>query len=190
MKRALILPFVLALAACGRKTSSAVADAAPREEAAESGGSIDIAYDEEKTTLQVGAAYAIPAPRDEGNLFYFMLFNKGVTGTSCKTEIDGNKPVGGNNWALSFDMVSGSEAFGPKDSNKTYDDINASLFFVSTKGPWKGEARKMNPFGSSAETTFTIVSVDSKMVKVKVDITDGDDHVRGAFFAKLCPPSE
>jgi hypothetical protein len=74
-----------------------------------------------------------------------MVSNKGVTTASCKTEIDGNKPVGGTNWALSFDMPTYAEAFGPKDSNKTYDDVMASVFYVATKRPVEGRGTRDEP---------------------------------------------
>lgn len=187
----------LPLGACDKKPSSATTSASPAASAAAAApapvqpvGTLDVEIDDEYTTMKVGAAYAIPTQRDDGVLYYFMAFNAGARDTSCATTLKGENPVGGDNWAVSLDMSTGSTPFKPTEKNKEYDDVSASVFFVAKSGTWKGAARGLNPFGSDAEKKLTIVSADAESVSVKIDVSNKSGHVKGEFKAKLCPAAK
>jgi hypothetical protein len=186
-----------ALGACDKKSSSGTpaasssAAAAAKAAVAElpATGTLDLEIDDDATTMKVGAAYATPSPHGDGNLYSFRAFNNKATETSCSTKINGDSPVGGDNWAVSLDMNSGAAPFKAGDKDKDYDDVITSVYFVSKTGPWKGKARGLNPFAEEAEKKLTIVSADAQTVTVKVDVSNKSGHVKGEFKAKVCPPA-
>jgi hypothetical protein len=99
----------------------------------------------------------------------------------------GDNPVGGDNWAVSFDMSSSASPFEPTD--KEYPDISTSVYFVAKSGPWKGTARGVNPFAEESKKKRIVVSADAQTVSVKVDVSNKSGHVRGEFKAKICSPA-
>src|SRR5688572_10797308 len=108
----------LCLGACDKKASPSAAPAsasaqnpAAPAEPLQNNGTLDVEIDDEYTAMKVGPAYAIPTARGDGNVYRFIAFNQQARETSCATQIKGDSPVGGDNWAVSFDMGSSASPF-------------------------------------------------------------------------------
>jgi len=179
-----------ASSAAGANSAGSAASAAGD---AAMGGELDVKMDDKRAVkLKVGAAFVDLFPRDEDDKgkpgaykFFIRVFNDGVKGATCETEAKGDKPVGGNDWALTFDTVNMDQwAVGSKDPLP----ISPAFFFKDASAP-----SGLAPW-SSVSMTKNEVSIESfseKQVTFKLDMANsassgGDGHIKGKVTAKVC----
>lgn len=180
----------------GSPASSAAAakssgSAAPAGGDATMGGELDVKLDEKYAVkLKVGAAFVDLFPRelDEDGKpgaykFFIRAFNEGVKGATCDTEPSGDKPIGGNDWALTFDTINmDSWTVGSKDPLP----LSPAFFYKGDLGP-----RSEAPWATMSKNEVFIESFSEKAVTFRFDMEHssrigGEGAIKGKLTAKVC----
>jgi hypothetical protein len=120
-----------------------------------------------------------------------------MQGTTCATELDVAKPVGGTNWAVEISMSPNAPALAPGAKDKADPESTITVFFIPTTNNAPGNSIAIGPFGGeTAKQQLTIVSVDAHSVTFKYDGSgpsgNGKDtnSVRGQVTAEICPQAQ
>lgn len=173
-------------APASKASSSAAAAAAP------TGGELDVKMDEKHVVkMKVGAAFVDLFPGDEDEAgkpgsykFFIKAFNEGVKDATCDTEPKGDKAIGGNDWALTFDTINMDRwNVGSKDPLP----LSPSFFYKDDSGP-QGFA----PWASVTmdKNEVHVESFSEKQVTFRIDMSNkgsgGDGWIRGKLTAKVC----
>lgn len=185
MKRTPILlgsVVVLALLACKKSGDSSSSSSG--------NGSMEVKYEQEAATFKVGTAYAIPRKWEDGNQYTFVVYNDGVKDPPCIDPLTQNKPIGGNNWAVTGEMSPIGDPVRPTDKNKVYPKLMVRFFFVRTKGEFKDSPMNGVTDIDNANANLTIISVDGDTITAKIDAAQPDQGsmMKGEFKAKVCTP--
>jgi len=156
------------------------------------GGDVDIKLDEKNATkMKVGAAFVTLFPGDEDDKgkpgsykFFLTVINDGVKDASCDKKLPTDKPVGGTNWALTFDTLNANKwEVGSKEP------MPLSPSFYYTEG---GSSHALSPWSDPMmdKNEVRVSSFSEKSVTFDLDLeahsSDGNGHIKGKVTAKVC----
>jgi hypothetical protein len=153
-------------------------------------GPMSVKYDTEETTFKVGTVHAIASKWEDGSKYTFVVYNEGVKNPPCSDKLDYDKAVGGDNWALLFEMSPIGNPVKPTDKERAFPGFGTHLSYVASKGDYKGSHFTRTTTMGVKEGTITIVSIDGDTIKARVDADRKEDgtSIHGTFTAKVCVP--
>ncbi len=166
----------------GSSSESAKADSKPK---LQTGGALRVKFDDEQADMKIGPAFASVKELSDGTLYLEVrALNDGVKDASCATVLDGDKAVGGTNWAVE---VSSDRTLQP--GSVTVDEAaSATIHLVHSKGPRKGEANGWRPFGAGSVKRVEIKKLDERSVTLTAKFDSGEQKnvVEGEITATMC----